>query len=181
MFERLGAKVFDADAAARKAVKKGTPIYKAIRKIFGPGFFRPNGELDRKKMAAHVFSHPKDLHKLNVLVHPGVIFECLKTIERLKGRKGVLVLDVPLLYESRMESLAEAVVVVTASEPQRLERAGRKGISRALARKILSTQWPLGKKARLADIVIENDGSLAELRQKVKEAYETVVKKNSRD
>ena len=68
MFRRLGAKLFDADEAAKKAVQKGKPSYKAILKIFGREYLKPNGQIDRKKLAWHVFTHPKDLKKLNIMV-----------------------------------------------------------------------------------------------------------------
>lgn len=174
LFKKYGAAVFDADAAARKAVKKGTPVYKAIVKIFGKEYLRPNGELNRKKLARRVFSHPKDLKTLNTLIHPGVIFEVFNAIRRLKERKGILALDVPLLFESRMESLADFTLVVRSNRKRMLERARRKGLPAHLARRILSTQWPIEKKARLADFVINNSGTRAELEKKVLEVLEKV-------
>ena len=174
LFKKHGAVVFDADAAAKRAVKKGTPVYKAIVKIFGEEYLRPNKDLDRKKLARRVFSRPKDLKTLNTLIHPGVIFEVFNVIHRLKGRKGVLALDVPLLFESRMESLADFTLVVRSTRKRMLERAGKKGLSGPLARKILSTQWPIAKKARLADFVIDNNGTPADLEKKVLEVLEKV-------
>ncbi len=169
IFKRVGAKVFDADKAARQVVRKGTPIYKAIVKLFGPDFLKKDKELDRKKLADHVFSYPRDLKKLNILIHPGVIVECFKQIERFRDRKGLLVLDVPLLFESKMERLADYTVVVSASKATILKRARRKGIPRPLANKILSTQWSLKRKERFADFVIRNDGSVKQLEKQVLE------------
>lgn len=168
IFKRVGAKVFDADKAARQVVRKGTPIYKAIVKLFGLDFLKKNKELDRKKLADHVFSHPRDLRKLNILIHPGVIVECFKRIEHFRDRKGLLVLDVPLLFESKMECLADYTVVVSASKATILRRARRKGIPGSLANKILSTQWPLKRKERFADFVIRNDGSVKQLEKQVR-------------
>ena len=96
IFKSLGARMFDADVAARKAVRKGSPAYRAIIKIFGKEYLKPNGELNRKKLAERVFRNPGDLHKLNVLIHPGVIFEMFRQIRRYRRRKGILVMDVPL-------------------------------------------------------------------------------------
>ncbi len=167
IFKRHGTLVFDADLAAKRTVAKGRPVYKAIVKIFGKGFLRKSGELDRKKLAWHVFSHPKDLKKLNTLIHPGVIFECLKKAESLKNKKGILVLDVPLLFESKMENLVDHTVVVRSKKEKMLERAQSRGLPKVLAKKILSTQWPLEKKARLADFVIENNGTVVDLEKQV--------------
>ncbi len=176
--EKKGAKVFDADLAARQVVEKGKPVYKAVFKIFGKEYFRSNGELDRKKLASHVFSHPEDLKKLNILIHPGVIFECFRMIEQNRKRSEILVLDVPLLFESKMESLADYTVLVTADPKKILQRAKKNGMPESLTRKILSTQWPLIKKRRLADFVIKNNGSLKELEKKVLEVAEKIKLKN---
>lgn len=168
IFKKLGSQVFDADVAARRAVQKGMPVHRAIVKLFGSAYLLPNGQLDRKKLALRVFSHPKDLKTLNILIHPMVISECLKRIQALKARRGILVLDVPLLFESRMENLADTTVLISALAAKTIERSKKKGISSELAKKILSTQWPLSKKKRLADFVVENNGTTAELEAKIK-------------
>ena len=174
ILQKKGAKVFDADVAARQAIDKGTPAYKAIVKIFGSATLKKNGEIDRKKFAARVFSHPKDLKKLIILTHPGVIFDCMKMIELNKKKTGILVLNVPLLFESKMESLADYTVVVTADKKKILERARKNGMPEDLAKKILSTQWPTKRKEKLADFVIENNGTIKELEKKILEVVEKI-------
>ncbi len=171
-----GARVFDADAAARKALKKGQPAYRAAVKIFGKNYLKKNGELNRKKLKERVFSRPGDLRKLNILIHPGVIFECLSLIERSRHEKGLLILDVPLLFESKMDCLADHLVVVTSPAGALLKRAAKKGISPKLARKILASQWPVKRKTKQADFVIKNDGSTADLRKKVSEVWLQIMK-----
>lgn len=165
-FKKRGAVAFDADLAAKRAVKKGTPVYKAIVKLFGKQFVGKGGELDRGKLAARVFANPRDLKKLNILIHPGVIFECLQVIDRHKKRPGVLALDVPLLFESKMDNIADYTVVVKSSRKTSLARAAKRGVPRELAARILATQWPAEKKAKLADFTISNEGSLAQLEKK---------------
>ena len=176
IFKGLGAQAVDADVEARKALAKGRPAYRAVVKIFGRAFLAKNGQIDRKKLGQHVFSHPKDLKKLNTLIHPGVIFACIQKIERLKRCQGILVLDVPLLFESKMDRLADFTVVVTAGRAMRLRRAAEKGISAVLAEKISAAQWPLSKKSKLADFVIENDGSIADLRNQVGKVFRQILK-----
>ncbi len=171
-FHKMGAKVINADALARKLIRKGTPIHKAIVKIFGEKFLMKNKEIDRRKLAWHVFSNPGERKKLNILTHPGVILEVYQIIEKLKNKKGILVLDVPLLFESRMQKLVDVTLVVCSSEKDMLSRAARRGVPRELAKKILASQWPLSKKARLSDYVIQNEGSLKELEAKAKKIYE---------
>jgi len=169
IFKKHGAKVFDADRAARDAVRKGRPVYRAIVKMFGKRFLRASGELDRKKLGRHVFGHPGDLRKLNILIHPGVIFECMKVIKRFRRKKGFLAMDVPLLFESKMERLADYTLVIASKRESLIRRAKKKGLPAELAVKILSSQWPLKRKARLADFVIRNDGTTAELEERVVE------------
>ncbi|MBI4432640.1 MAG: dephospho-CoA kinase [Candidatus Omnitrophica bacterium] len=178
-FQKLGAEIFDADEAARAALKKGRPAYRAVVQIFGKQFLKSSGEIDRKKLAGRVFARPDDLKKLNILIHPGVIFECLEVIEKFRDKPGMLVLDVPLLFESKMEELADVTVVVSASTRRLIERSREKGISPALAGKIISTQWPLQRKKRLADFVIENDGTLKDLEEKVKEVFKKINTRQS--
>jgi dephospho-CoA kinase len=175
LFHKMGATVIDADAIAKKIIRKGTPIYKALIKVFGKKFLSQNGEIDRRKFAWHVYSHSRELKKLNILTHPGVILEIYKAIEKVKNKNGLLVLDVPLLFESRMGKLADVTVVVRSSEREILLRAIRRGVPKALAKKILAAQWPQSRKARLADFSIENNGSLAELGVKVKKVYGEII------
>lgn len=177
LFQKMGATVIDADAIARKLIRKGKPIHKALKKVFGEKFLTRSGEIDRRKLAWHVYTHPRELRKLNILTHPGVILEVYKSIEKAKNKRGLLVLDVPLLFESRMEKLADVTVVVRSSEREMFWRALRRGVPKTLAKKILAAQWPQGRKARLADFIIENNGSLAELEVKAKKVYAEIATK----
>ena len=177
LFKKRGARVIDADLLAKKIMRQGTPIHRAVVKVFGEKFLSKNGQIDRRKLAWHVFSNPRELKKLNILTHPGVILEVYKVIEEERNKKGVLVLDVPLLFESHMEKIVDVTVVVRSDEEQMLSRASRRGVPRELAKNILASQWPVSRKAKLADFTIENDGSLAKLEAKVKKVYEKITDK----
>lgn len=174
IFKKLGAKVFDADVAAKDVVRKGTALHRAILQIFGKEFMDKNGEINRRKLAHRVFSEPKDLKKLNILIHPEVIFEAMKMKKNLQHKKGIMVLDAPLLYETKMERLADVVVVVNAARGRMISRAAKKGVGPALSKKILAAQWPLAKKVRRADFVIENDGNLKDLEQQAREIFKKI-------
>ena len=175
IFQKLGAKVFDADLSARKMTKKGTPIHHAIIKLFGKSYMQKNGELDRRKLALHVFGKPSELKKLNVLIHPGVIFDCMTQAKKLESKEGIFVLDVPLLFESKMEKLADHVVVISVKEEEVIARAVKRGYTKELAKKILASQWPLKKKEKMADFVIDNNGTLKQLEMQVKQVYDSII------
>ena len=176
IFKKLGAKVLDADQVAKKLTQKGTPLYKAIVKIFGTAYLTDTKDLDRRRLAWHVFTRPKELKKLNILIHPGVIVEAFKAIEKEKGKKGMLVLDVPLLFESHMEKIVDVTVVVKSDRETTLKRAAKRGVPKKLAKKILASQWPLSKKSKLADYVVENNGTPAELEAQIKKVYGEIRK-----
>lgn len=178
LFQKHGAKIFDADKAAKRLLQKGRPLQKAVVTIFGRRFLRKDGELDRKKLAAYVFARPRELKKLNILIHPGVIFESLQFVRRRHRQEGVLVLDVPLLFESKMERLVDFTVVVSSPQRKIFSRAAERGLSPALTRKILSAQWPLRKKEKAADFVIRNDGDLSQLRREVRRVFGEITHRN---
>jgi len=177
-FRKLGARVFDADLFSHEATRKRKPLYRAIVKLFGRDFLKKDGTLDRKKLATRVFSDPKSLRDLNTLIHPEVVAEAFELIRRLRSKAGVLVLDVPLLFEAKMDSAVDCVLVVAATRKNMIRRASKKGITAALARKVLARQWPLSKKIRHADMVIENNGSLNELERKVRCVYDRLKEKS---
>lgn len=174
VFQKMGAEVMDADKLAKKVMRKDTDIHKALKKVFGPSFFSKSGSLNRRKLAWHVFSHPRALRKLNILTHPGVILEVYKAIEKRKNKKGMLVIDAPLLFEAHMEKLVDLTVLVRSSEKEMLSRAERRGVPEELAKNILGSQWPSAKKEKLADFIIENNGTLAGLEAKAKKIWEKI-------
>ena len=175
-FKKLGAGIFDADEVSKKTAQKGRPVYKAIVRLFGKEYLQKNGELDRKRLARRVFAQPKDLRMLNTLIHPAVIMELFRTLKGLRHKKGMLVLDVPLLFESKMEKLVDVIVVVRSSQKNIFKRARLKGVRQDLAEKILSAQWPMKKKTDRADFVLDNNGNLKELEARVRRIYGQILK-----
>ncbi len=179
IFKKKGARIIDADKVAREVTQKSASLRRALAKTFGKDFMLKSGQLDRRKLAWHVFSHPRELKKLNTLVHPSAIIEAMKQIEKLKAKKGVLILDVPLLFESKMDKIADYTVVVTASESNMLSRASRRGIPSQLARKILAAQWPVMRKAKMADFIIPNNGTIEQLEKNVERVKQEILKRQA--
>jgi len=171
-----GAVVIDADEIARQVVLE-PEVHQRIVARFGGDVLRADGSVDRRKLAEVVFSDPRKLKVLNEIVHPPVIGMVKKRVEELKESlcEGVVVLDVPLLVETDLLSLADLVVVVTASEESQLERLKRRGLSVCEAESRISAQISQEERLRYADYVIENDGTLEALVGKMDGLWEKIV------
>lgn len=169
----LGAFVLDADQAARAAVGPGSPGLKAVVARFGPGLLRPDGTLDRPALAARAFGDAGELAALNGILHPLVKAALLRGLgEAARRGAAVAVLDVPLLFECGWQTLCDETWLVAAPEALRLARAAaRDGMSPAAAKARLAAQMPEAQKRALADVVLENDGTVAALLAQVDGHY----------
>jgi dephospho-CoA kinase len=154
----LGAPVIDADALARRVVARGTPGLAAIAAAFGPGVLAPGGELDRKAMAALVFSDPVARRRLEAITHPAIRAAMREEAARLEAAgHPVAFYDSPLLYEAGLGDEAALVVVVYAPRAAQLARlAARDGLAGPQAEARLAAQLPIDEKAARADVVVDN-------------------------
>jgi dephospho-CoA kinase len=173
----LGARVLDADAFAREAVAPGTPGLAAVARRFGAAILAPDGSLDRAALGRLVFRDATARADLERIVHPEVATRRAAALDQAR-RDGVdiVVSDVPLLFETGLDRACDLVVVVDAPEAVRLERLVRlRGIADDDARAMMAAQGdPAIKRAR-ADLVILNDGSLADLDDRVGAAWATLT------
>ncbi|HUE96476.1 MAG TPA: dephospho-CoA kinase [Longimicrobiaceae bacterium] len=161
-----GARVIDADDLARRAVAPGTPALQRIVEEWGPGIVLPSGELDRAAMRDVVFRDPEERRKLEDLVHPEVNRLRIQQIDlAMAGGLPLIVADIPLLFEAGLEKEFDVIVLVDAPEEVRLQRLMEdRGLAREQAQRMLAAQWPAERKRPGARFVIENRGTLAELR-----------------
>ncbi|MGB8993310.1 MAG: dephospho-CoA kinase [Desulfobaccales bacterium] len=173
MFKELGAEVLDADAAAKNAVAVGAPACVELRRRFGEDFFNPDGTLNRSRLAQRVFADPEARRNLEALIHPLVVQEIMARVAELERCGADLVLvEVPLLFETGRERAFDRVIVVAAPEADRLRRLrDRDGRSDAEIRGIMAAQWPLADKVARADYVVDNGGELAGTRQQVENIW----------
>ncbi|MCX5730813.1 MAG: dephospho-CoA kinase [Deltaproteobacteria bacterium] len=164
----LGAPVIDADQLARQAVRAGSPALAAIVREFGPGILGPDEELDRKGMAARVFSDPVDRARLEAIVHPAVRVAVASETARLAAEGHDLAFyDVPLLFERGLDREVDCVVVVHAPRDVQVARLrARDGLSQAEAEARLDAQLPVDEKARRADVVVSNQSDIASFRSR---------------
>ncbi len=175
MFGALRMPVINADEIVSMLYKK-KPVKKLLEKNFGKQIFSPNGKLDREKLARIVFSGKKFLRKLNALVHPLVLSEVEKKLRALENKKTQFVLvEVPLLFESRQKFPHDFAVVVKCSKQIQIERLLKKGFSKKDALSRINAQMPVGKKVLKADFVVDNSGNVAQAKMQVKKVFEQMV------
>ena len=164
-----GIKVLDADGISRELTRAGNIGARRLMEELGPEFFI-NGELDRARTAQWAFSSPENTEKLNAVLHPLVLSRLNEDINRLKAEgKKAAVIDCPLLFESGLDKACSQIWLVTADYETRLRRAQeRSGLSRAQANARMERQLSDGERAARSNIIIENNGSLAELEEKLR-------------
>jgi dephospho-CoA kinase len=176
-FAAHGATIVDADVLARDAVAVGTPAYDRVVQRWGTDILTEDGSLDREALRHTVFADRAQLDELNAIVHPGVNkLRRMVVAEARKRGDAVLVYVVPLLFERRLASEFEQIVLVDAPKELRLERLLEiRGISEEDAANMIAAQMPAELKRARADFVIENAGSLEELRRQVDGVWERLT------
>jgi dephospho-CoA kinase len=174
MLQARGAVILDADAFARDAVRAGTPGFDRVVARFGRSIVGADGELDRSKLAAVVFSDEASLRDLEAIVHPEVRRMVEEGVSENVGTDAVVVLVNPLLIEMGTHRDCDVVVVVSASPDEQLRRAGARGMSPEDAEARMANQLSLGERATHADVLLDNDGDLAELEAQVDRLWATL-------
>lgn len=174
IFEELGAYRIDTDRLARLVVEPLQPAWEAITRFFGTGVLDASGSLDRKKLADIIFAEPEKREILNKLTHPAV--RTLLREELARAREcgaGIVLVEVPLLYEAGFDSEVDYVIVVKTTEKTQLSRLlSREDLSEEAARLRIEAQMPLQEKVARADYLIDNDGPPAKTREQVEKVWQ---------
>ena len=177
MLERLGAKAIDADALAHEVMEKGALVWQAVVQEFGESILHSDGSINRKKLGGIVFADEAALHRLEALVHPAVVARTRELIE--SSQKPVVVVEAIKLIEAGMDKACDALWVTTCSQEQQLARlVKQRGLTEAEARQRIEAQPPQEAKLALADVLIDNSGSLDETWQQVKKEWDRIVSRN---
>ena len=175
-----GAVVIDADQLARAAVAPGTPGLAAIVERFGDEYLNADGQLDRRRLGRHVFGDPKALADLNGIVHPEVAK--LVAAERAAAEAAgaaLLVYDVPLLFENRLDAMYRPVIVVSVDASTQRERVrSRDDLSDQEIEDRIRAQMPLTEKVARADYVIDNNGDVESTARQVDEIYAALTEED---
>lgn len=170
-FARLGARVMDADAISRKALDPGTECFEKTVARFGTEILRPDGTVDRKFLASVVFADDAARNDLNAIIHPYVRETMLREAEQTP-ENTLVVFDVPLLFESRMEGIAHLTVCVVTDDAERVKRVMRRdGSDEKAVYARIGAQMPQAEKAALSDVVIINNGNERELAEKTEALF----------
>lgn len=170
----LGAWILDADTISREVVEPGTDGLNAVAEEFGPGILRPDGSLNRAALGSEVFGNSEKLERLNAILHPLIKSEMLRRAEAIEREhpEDMVVFDVPLLIESGWQDVADEIWLVIAPVEERIRRiALRDGLDDEQAMKRIASQMPDEEKAKYADVIINNGGSIDELAELIKKLY----------
>jgi dephospho-CoA kinase len=158
-----GAVLIDADAIARQVVAPGTDGLAAVVAEFGDGVLRSDGSLDRERLGEIVFADPARLARLNEIIHP-LVGQRMAELEKEAGRDAIIVHDVPLIAENQLASAYDLIVVVDAAEHTQLDRLIRhRQMSQEQAEARMAAQVSRSQRLAIADLVVDNSSSLAEL------------------
>ncbi|WP_205474563.1 dephospho-CoA kinase [Nocardioides sp. SYSU D00038] len=171
MLAELGAVIIDGDQLAREVVERGTPGLAAVVEAFGEELLTPDGDLDRPAMGRIVFHDPEKRRLLEGIVHP-LVFERYAELEAAASEADVVVHDIPLLAESGRADTFDAVVVVDVPEELQVERMVRdRGWTEDDARARIASQATREQRLAIATHVIDNTGTLDQLRTRVAEVW----------
>lgn len=171
-FASLNVPIIDADLVARKVMRADSPALLAIREEFGTEVLLENGELDRKTLGELIFASPEKRNRLNEIVQGRIRAEIKRQLtEYQKKNPPLIILDIPLLYEEHYENLVDEVMVVYVDadvQKSRLRNRNKELTEEEALNRILS-QMPLLEKAELADVLIDNNGTIEQTRVQVQD------------
>ena len=161
-FEAFGVPTIDADSLARQAVEPGSEGLNEVVRQFGPDVRDSSGGLDRKRMAAIVFSDPAARHTLEAIIHPFVREMTDRWYAGLNAAEHPFAIaDIPLLFEGGRDRDFDRIIVVACDSDTQLQRLmARDDLTEDEAKKRIAAQWPLADKVAKADYVIRTDGTL---------------------
>jgi dephospho-CoA kinase len=181
VLQELGAVLISADRLGHQAYSPNTQTWREVVEAFGPEILSPGGEINRHKLGAIVFADPQALKKLNSIVHPQIRRLAEQKLQELRRQKvDTIVVEAALLFEAGWDSLVDEVWVTYAPEEIVLTRLqGRDGLSRQEVQKRINSQLPFDERARRSSVIINNSGTLQELRDQVTKLWSSRLKEGT--
>ena len=164
MLKRKGFPIVDADEIARQVVELGSPVLQEISRVFGESVLQADGSLNREKLGEIIFNDEEMRQKLNSIIHPAIRQEMLKQKDEwLAGGANTVIMDIPLLFESKLQSFVDTIIVVSVTPEIQKERLiARNVLSEEEADRRIQSQLPVKEKEKAADAVLFNNGTVEE-------------------
>ena len=180
MFVKNGGHLIDFDELAHEVQEPEKPAWKKVVSHFGEGILQPDKKIDRVKLGNIVFADKEKLSELNNIVHPSVYKEWHSHLEKIckKEKHAIVLSDIPLLFEGNMQHLFDLTILVLVEPEEQIRRLiARNGVNKEEAEKRLKSQMPIGEKIALADIVIDNEGSIPETEKRVGQVWKELLRR----
>jgi dephospho-CoA kinase len=177
LFSQKGGVVIRSDELARQVIEPQTPGFQQVIDRFGKEFVNSEGYIDRAKLAQIVFQDDAALKDLENIIHPLVRSKTNEIIDQHTS-ETIIVNEIPLLLEKKMESLFDFLVIVISSEKNRLERLAQRGLTTEQATARMSKQVSDDERKAAADFLIVNDGNLDQLEADVEKIWQTLQERS---
>jgi len=164
MLKKKGFPIVDADEIARLVVEPGSPVLLEISRVFGQWILHADGSLNRAKLGERIFGNIEERQKLNSIIHPAIRQEMLRQKEQwISTGANTVIMDIPLLFESKLQSFVDKIIVVSVTPEIQKERLiARNVLSEEEADKRIRSQLPIEEKELSADAVLFNNGPVEE-------------------
>ena len=178
-FKEWGATLIDADDLVREVERPGSPTLTQIARHFGEPVLLPDGSLDRPRLRRIMLEDPAQREALNAIVHPAVQARRDQLVRAARARGDAIVInDIPLLFEVLDPGAFDLVVLVDAPEAVRRARLGERGLGAAEIELLLAAQLPADVKRGRSDIVLDNGGTLDQLKRAAWDAWQDIEKRS---
>ncbi|MDR0354560.1 MAG: dephospho-CoA kinase [Deltaproteobacteria bacterium] len=176
LFEAFGASLMDFDVFSRWLTRPDGECFEPVRQMFGPKVLQKDGQLDRAYIAEKVFKDSSLRLALEDVIHPAAWRMMLDELTRL-GAEPLIVIEVPLLFEAGLDSLFDRVILAYASDETQLKRfmARNPKQRKSQAKRRLASQMPMAEKIRRAQMIVDNNGSMATVIRQTKELWNVLT------
>ena len=173
-----GYKVIDADQVVHELQEPGERLYQALLSTFGPAILQEDGRLDRSKLGAMIFGNPELLAQSNQIQNQIIREELAGRRDLLEEMEDIFFMDLPLLFELQYEDWFDQIWLVDVTKETQLSRLmARNALSQEEAEKRIAAQLSLREKRKRADVLIDNNGSLEETRQQLRDALQKLERR----
>ncbi len=176
IFAEYGIPIVDVDSISRDLTTTGKPVLRDIAKTFGAEVLNSDGSLNRSMLRQKIFADETARKKLEAILHPAIYDKAMEALQK-NASAPYQILDIPLLFESEryLKAINRSLVIDAEPSMQIARATKRDGLSKEAIQSIIDVQMPRDKRNALADDIISNTGSIADLREKVRQLHERYI------